>query len=244
MMGPIYDKSNALSIEQHLLKAQQQAKALYEQVQHKGLIQVGRTECEVSDSIFELAKAKLGIEKYWHKRIVRTGMNTLCPYRENPPNLELRADDVVFLDFGPIFAEENGMFEADLGRTYVLGEDPEKHRLVRDLSILFEEAKHYYLQHPGMTGEALYNWVCHRSQEKGWQYGGPHAGHLIGTFPHEIRCGEGLENYIAPGNHMPMNTLDPHGQPRHWILEIHLVHPKVPWGGFYEELLTLSDRGS
>ena len=41
----------------------------------------------------------------------------------------IEADDIAFADFGPIFDE----FEADLGRTYVLGGDPAKHRLAADL---------------------------------------------------------------------------------------------------------------
>ena len=39
-------------------------------------------------------------------------------------------------DFGPIFEE----FEADLGRTYVLGADPVKHRLAADLPVIFDAA--------------------------------------------------------------------------------------------------------
>ena len=54
-----------------------------------------------------------GVRKFWHKRIVRSGVNTLEPYRSNPEELTLRADDIVFFDFGPIFSD----WEADVGRT-------------------------------------------------------------------------------------------------------------------------------
>ena len=60
-----------------------------------------------------------GTRRFWHKRIVRSGVNTLEPYRSNPPDLRIADDDVVFLDFGPIF----GGWEAGFGRAYVLGED-------------------------------------------------------------------------------------------------------------------------
>jgi Xaa-Pro dipeptidase len=43
----------------------------------------------------------------------------------NPPDRVIDPDDIAFADFGPIFED----FEADLGRTYVLGTDPVKHRL-------------------------------------------------------------------------------------------------------------------
>ena len=59
-----------------------------------------------------------GISRYWHKRIVRAGRNTLAPYDENPPDLTVGEDDIVFLDLGPVFEE----WEADFGRTFVVGQ--------------------------------------------------------------------------------------------------------------------------
>jgi hypothetical protein len=52
-----------------------------------------------------------GISRYWHKRIVRAGRNTLAPYDENPPDLTVGEDDIVFLDLGPVFEQ----WEADSG---------------------------------------------------------------------------------------------------------------------------------
>ena len=45
----------------------------------------------------------------------------------------IEPDDIVFADFGPIFEE----WEADLGRTYVLGGDAGKHRLAQDLPVIW-----------------------------------------------------------------------------------------------------------
>jgi hypothetical protein len=45
---------------------------------------VGRGERAVSDSIRDLAGKMFGVKRFWHKRIVRAGPNTLHPYRENP----------------------------------------------------------------------------------------------------------------------------------------------------------------
>jgi len=70
-----------------------------------------------------------GVTRHWHKRIVRCGENTLETYRVNPADRVIADDDIVFLDFGPIFEE----WEADFGRTFVQGDDPRKLSLCADL---------------------------------------------------------------------------------------------------------------
>ena len=55
----------------------------------------------------------------------------------NPPDLIIQKDEILFLDFGPVF---NG-WEADLGRTYVVGNDPLKLKLKRDVEAAWKEAK-------------------------------------------------------------------------------------------------------
>ena len=99
-----------------LLDAQAKAVALFDEVVARGIIAAGRGEQAASDQIRDLAHEMFGTSRHWHKRIVRSGPHTLFPYRENPPDRIIEADDIVFADFGPIFEE----FEADLGRTYVL----------------------------------------------------------------------------------------------------------------------------
>ena len=71
--------------ENELLAAQSKAQILFKEIERRGLIQVGITERELSDKVYDLAQELFGIRKYWHKRVVRAGVNTLCPYRENPP---------------------------------------------------------------------------------------------------------------------------------------------------------------
>jgi Xaa-Pro dipeptidase len=222
-------------LEESLLAAQKKAEFLFEQVQELNIIRPGQTERQVSDEIYQLAHKLFGIRKYWHKRVVRAGVNTLLPYRENPPNLMIKDGDLIFLDFGPIFAQ----WEADFGRTYQLGDDPCKQKLIEDLERVFQQSKQYYRNNPGIAGSELFSDVVKRSKAHGWEYGGPHAGHLIGVFPHEMRCGENSDNYICPENSVPMNALDKNGEVRHWILEVHLIDRERQYGGFYEELLTL-----
>jgi Xaa-Pro aminopeptidase len=218
-----------------LLAAQANAIALFEAVAAHGLVAAGQREQAVSDQIRDLANELFGRTRHWHKRIVRSGPHTLFPYRENPPDRVIEADDIAFADFGPIFAE----FEADLGRTYVLGGDPVKHRLAADLPVIFAAGRRYFADRPAITGAELYAEVGRLAGAAGWSLGGRHAGHLVGEFPHEKIDGASIESFIAPGNRTPMRRRDKAGRVCHWILEIHLIDPTRRFGGFYEQLLDL-----
>jgi Xaa-Pro aminopeptidase len=218
-----------------LLDAQANAVALFDRVVAAGLIAAGEGEQAVSDRIRDLASEMFGTTRHWHKRIVRSGPHTMFPYRENPPDRVIEADDIVFADFGPIFEE----FEADLGRTYVLGDDAVKHRLAADLPVIFAAGRRYFAGRPDITGAQLYAEVARLARGAGWSLGGTHAGHLVGEFPHEKIDGADIESYIAPGNTTPMRRLDKAGRQCHWILEIHLVDTAHRFGGFYEQLLDL-----
>ena len=88
---------------QALLEAQKKAAQLFDEVQIRGLIRAGITECQLNEKIYDLAKELYGITTYWHKRIVRAGKNTLLPYAENPPDLMISEDEILFLDLGPVF---------------------------------------------------------------------------------------------------------------------------------------------
>ena len=61
-----------------------------------------------------------GVEKHWHKRIVRSGPNSITIAGDNPPDRAIEADDIVYVDLGPVFEA----WEADIGKSYVLGDDP------------------------------------------------------------------------------------------------------------------------
>src|ERR1700749_4739506 len=115
--------------KQQLIEAEKKALVLFKTIEERGLIVPGKSEHQLNTEIFELAEKLLGIQKYWHKRIVRSGKNTLSPYRENPPDLILQQDDILFFDFGPIFED----WEADIGKTLVIGNDPAKLKLSKDV---------------------------------------------------------------------------------------------------------------
>jgi Xaa-Pro dipeptidase len=222
-------------VEDRLRRARTEADTLFREIEARGLIHPGRSEREISQDVLQLAREIRGVHHWWHKRVVRCGANTIHSYWANPPDRVVEADDTVFLDLGPVFVD----VEADFGRTYVLGDDPEKRRMQRDLVELFDWCRATYLARPEMTGAELYPIVVGACEARGWRYGGPHAGHLIGVFPHERRLGDDAHQYIRPENGVSMTAPDIHGAPRHWILEIHLVEPEARWGGFHEDLLSL-----
>lgn len=218
-----------------LLDAQDKAAELFAEIDRRGLIAPGVSERDISDRVRDLANEMFDVKRYWHKRIVRSGPNTLLPYRDSPPDRVLAADDIAFADFGPLFEE----WEADFGRTYVLGDDPVKHRLRDALPAVFAAGRRYFDAHPDVTGEELYAEVVRLSEAAGWEFGGVHSGHLVGEFPHEKIDGEESASYITPGSGRPMRRTDRAGRRCHWILEIHLVDRERGFGGFYEELLDL-----
>jgi Xaa-Pro aminopeptidase len=218
-----------------LLEAQDMAAKLFDEVTARGLVRAGIGERALSDEIQQLATAMFGITRHWHKRIVRSGENTLETARGNPPDRVIDADDMVFLDFGPIFAD----WEADFGRTYVLGDDPRKIALQEHLPQVWQAGRDHFHRTPDITGEQLFGYVEALSRDFGWDFGGVIAGHLVGEFPHEKIDGEDIESYVAPGSTHPMRRTDPSGRVCHWILEVHLVDRQGRFGGFHEELLDL-----
>jgi len=220
-------------IKSNLIKAEKIAIELFNEVENRNLIVDGKDEETLNREIFKLAKELFGIEKHWHKRIVRSGENTLHPYKENPPNKFIQKDDILFFDFGPII--EN--WEADLGRTYVIGKDPIKLKLKNDIEIAWHETKNWFDKQTELKASELFDFAKNKAIKYGWEFGGEIAGHLIGEFPHERLEPGNYQLYVHPENQNNMFELDANGQKRNWILELHFVDKENKIGGFYEQLL-------
>src|SRR5580698_9498548 len=152
-----------------LLQAQEKANELFHAVESKGLIRPGISESKLNQDIYDLAHQMYGISTYWHKRIVRAGRNTLAPYDENPPDLTIGEDDILFLDLGPVFED----WEADFGRTFVVGSDPHKLKLRDDVGTAFAEGKRYFNQTPDITASQLFAYAVSLAHKFGWEFGGP-----------------------------------------------------------------------
>ncbi|RMZ80916.1 hypothetical protein DV737_g2740, partial [Chaetothyriales sp. CBS 132003] len=149
-----------------LLDAQNKASAMFDEIAAT-LLRPGVSEKQLSNEIHELGNQRHGVRTHWHKRVVRSGSNTLMPYEENPPDRIIQEDDILFVDLGPVFEE----WEADFGRTYVLGDDPVKKKLQADLLPTWTTVKALYDQNPDMTGEELYAIACEETRKAGWEFG-------------------------------------------------------------------------
>lgn len=223
------------SVARSLWEAQQKAAALFAEIASSGLIQPGKLESELSKEIHDLAAARHNLRRHWHKRIVRSGPNTLTGYYDEPPDRRIGEDEILYVDLGPVFEA----WEADFGRSFVLGSDPVKHALCRDLARAFEKGKSYFRENPDLTAGGLYDYVTRVASDLGWTFGAVTAGHLVGHFPHERDPADLKRFSIRHGNMQSLREPDATGNPRHWILEMHLVDREKMIGGFFEELLTV-----
>ncbi|WP_436515667.1 M24 family metallopeptidase [Ekhidna sp. To15] len=219
--------------KENLRRAEKIALNLFDEIEKQGLIKAGKTEEQLNNEVYKLSHDLLGTKKHWHKRIVRSGKNTLLPYQEDPPNLIIQDNDILFFDFGPIL--EN--WEADLGRTYVLGNDALKLKLKSDTESCWYAAKKRFENRKNCTGAELFNFVIELAESHGWEFGGEIAGHIIGEFPHEKLDPKTYDLYVHPQNNLDMKK-EIRGKKREWILEIHLVDRQKKIGGFFEQLLT------
>jgi len=216
-----------------LIAAETRALQMLAAIEAAGFIAPGRSESEVDRDIAGLAANQFGVKQHWHKRLVRAGVNTLCTFSEMPDERVIAANDVVFVDLGPVFAE----WEADIGQTYAVGADPARHALVAALPEVFDEMSRKANAEPDITGAALYAFACARAEARGYVFGGQIAGHIVGEFPHATWPGEKLHGHIRPENPTRLSDPDAQGRARFWIIEVHLVAPDRSFGGFYERLL-------
>jgi Xaa-Pro aminopeptidase len=221
--------------KQKLMLAQSKAIELFRIAEERGLIVAGKTESQLSNEIVQIAKEDFGVEHHWGKKIVRTGVNTLAPYSADPADLVIREDDILFFDFHPVF---NG-WEADLGRTYVLGSDPLKLKIKKDIEAAWHEGNSWYYQQKELTGAQFFNYAADLAKHYGYEFGNAIAGHIVGAYPHEQPDDpDDVCLDVHPGNHNDILQPDKYGNKRHWILELHFVNRKNKTGAFFEQLLT------
>jgi len=220
---------------ERLRDAQAKAVALFDEIERRGMVRPGVGERQLSDEIRDLAADMFGVTRHWHRRVVRAGENSLLPFHADPPDRVMADDDIAYLDLGPIFEE----WEADFGRTFVLGDDPDKWALHDALPRVWWAGRAFFDAHPDITGAQLYSHVVALAEAEGFEFGAPIAGHLLGEFPHKKIFGDDAQFYVTPGSDQQMRRTDRTGRVCHWILEVHLVNRARGFGGFYEQLLDL-----
>ncbi|KAJ5693385.1 hypothetical protein N7462_002808 [Penicillium macrosclerotiorum] len=197
----------------YLRDAEEKAAQLFIEIE-RDLVRPGISEKTLNSEIYHLGFDRYGIKTHWHKR----------------------EDDILVVDLGPVFEA----WEADFGRTYVLGGDPHKKRLRDALQPIWDIVKAQFDANPNMSGEELYDIACGEAQKNGFDFGADIAGHLVGSFPHERIPKDRTTLYITKGNTESMNQTGKDGFKRHWILEIHLRDTARGFGGFTEQLLTVN----
>lgn len=224
-----------LPINAHSLRqAEVTTLRLFKAVEAAGLIVAGKTESQLASEIDELGRKHFNIEQHWHKKIVRAGRNTLSIYRDDPPDRVIEADDILFIDFGPIVAG----YEADLGRTYVLGNDPVKQKLKADVERAWYALQAFYREQHSLRASDLFHRAVQKAKESGWTFTGDIAGHIIGLYPHEQPDDpKSLELDIHPDNDKDIFARDAQGNKRHWILELQFVDRALGIGAYFEQLL-------
>jgi len=172
----------------------------------------------------ELAQPALraqGFESDWAAPVLRFGTNTLKQYAEpSDPGVVLGADDVWFVDVGPLWRDH----ECDYAETFVVGADPDRRRLVRDVRTVFERtARRWRESRP--SGADLYRYAAAEAESLGWQLDFEMAGHRLGVYPHAPLH----DGTLARAEFTPSAGL--------WMLEIQLRHPARPYSAFFEDLL-------
>jgi methionine aminopeptidase len=216
-----------------LQAAQAQAKALFAAFMQRSIIVAGRTESEIDAAIFALARKEFRIAKHWHKRIVRSGCNTLSTFSENPPDRIVGDDDIVIVDLGPVFGE----WEADYGVTIVI--DPDKERIVRATQSIYAATRSYYEANQSATGADIYAFVGDQARDLGFHFEASIAGHLISEFPHAQIAKPREVSLLIPQNMQRLRAPDAQGRTRYWILEVKLIEPRRRYAAFFEDFLNL-----
>ncbi|ODU59933.1 MAG: (Fe-S)-binding protein [Comamonadaceae bacterium SCN 68-20] len=167
----------------------------------------------------------MGMDRIWHQTLVRFGESTLKTFqRRIDPDRVLGADDIFFIDIGPVW---NG-HEGDAGATFVVGDDAEMRACADAARTLWHRVAQCW-RAQGLAGTALYAYAAEQAQAMGWRLNVDIKGHRVCDFPHAIYRAGDLGDFGA----CPQTGL--------WILEIQIAHPTRPFGAFYEDLLVEGD---
>lgn len=163
-----------------------------------------------------------GMVRGWHGIHVRFGPNTLKNFGEpSTPHTVLGEHDIFFIDIGPVWRG----YEGDGGETFTVGNDAEMMRAASDVRAIFDGTQQAW-RDGGLTGVELYAVAVEQARLRGWQLNLEMSGHRLSDFPHAIKFNGPLADAPYPVS------------PDLWVLEIQIRHPDLPFGAFYEDLMT------
>jgi Xaa-Pro aminopeptidase len=165
--------------------------------------------------------SSMGLRRGWHPTLVRFGENTTKDFLDRSNlDIALGEHDIYFVDIGPIFGDAEG----DAGDTFVVGDNPEHHRIKHDVHEIWNLVRADWFEH-GLTGRDLYRAAERYSAERNWKLNFELTGHRLSDYPHMAHYGGSMADVdIVPS-------------PDLWVLEIHIAHPDGAFGAFYEDTL-------
>ncbi len=207
-----------------LLKAREKTWAVFNEI--KPQLKAGMTE-EEARKIAVATFEKQGVTKHWHRPYVRFGPGTVLTFHDSlQSTYRLQDGDPIYLDLGPIWSDEAlGLdYEGDVGDTFVLGSNPEAERCAQTARLLFTEGQKQWKEKK-LNGVELYQWMKERATQEGYQLLDNVDGHRVSDNPHTKYSKERLSEIAF----VPSMTL--------WVLELQIIHPTLPIGAFFEDLL-------
>ena len=183
-------------------------------------IEPGMLEEEAMELTRTMLKQR-GLLRGWHGIHVRFGANTLKPFgAPSEPRTVLRPDDLFFIDIGPVWQH----WEGDGGDTFVVGNDPDMHRIARDVKVVFDRTAARW-RDERLSGAHLYRCAQAEAHALGWELNLDMSGHRLSDFPH------------SAWHRGPLAEVEFEPSPGLWVLEIQIRHTSRELGAFYEDLL-------
>jgi Xaa-Pro aminopeptidase len=163
----------------------------------------------------------MGASGVFHKPYIRFGSNTTKTFgADSDPGVRLGEDDIFFIDVGPVWEE----YEGDAGDTFVTGNNPELKRCAVDAKKIYTTVEKKWKTEK-TSGVELYHCAAQMATELGWVLNLDLGGHRLGDY-------SSAEHYEGP-----LSEITFHPSPNIWMVEIHIRHPQLPFGAFYEDLL-------
>jgi hypothetical protein len=219
------EKVDPRFVREALLRARDQSWKVLREIQTR-LVE-GLTELEARRLALAVF-AEHGVKKHWHQPNIRFGPGTALTFHDPlQPDYRLRANDMVAMDLGPVWSDAaTGIdYEGDVGDSFVFGADPTAKKCAETVRSLFEEGKRMWAGDPSLSGKVLYEHLTARALVEGYRLLPNVVGHRASDFPHQRYCKEKLP------------TMEFHPSGFLWVLELQIVHPTLPLGAFYEDLL-------
>jgi hypothetical protein len=199
---------------------------------HSQLVE-GMTEAEARPWALEILKQH-GVTKNWHRPNLRFGPGSRLSFNDPlSTDYRLKPGDSVMIDLGPVWKDEElGLeMEGDVGETIVwkpVGAIPSEQQHCIDVSReLFEWGRQQVAQKTGAahSGRGLYEQLAERAQSRGLVLLQGVEGHRLSDFPHH----QYSKHRISQLDFVPT--------PGRWVLEVQVLHPTLPYGAFYEDLV-------